>query len=69
MLQTEVLPKPNLDKIPDVYDPYQCNLPADLKKVAFEELREDDTIRQQALAGMRDWIAKHPYIKRCRTGE
>lgn len=68
MLETEVFPKPNLDKVPEEYDPYQCSLSSRFRKIAFDELREDDTIRAQALAQMREWIAKHPYIKRCRTG-
>uniref|UniRef100_A0A336M0H0 CSON009693 protein n=1 Tax=Culicoides sonorensis TaxID=179676 RepID=A0A336M0H0_CULSO len=67
MLETEVLPKPNLEKVPEEYDPYQCNLSPRYKQIASDELREDDTIRAQALAQMREWIAKHPHIKKCRT--
>lgn len=69
MLETEVLPKPNLEKVPEEYDPYQCNLSPKFKEMATEDLREDDTIRAQALAQMREWIAKHPHIKKCRTGK
>lgn len=69
MLETEVIPKPNLEKVPEEYDPYQCTLPAKFKEIATEDLREDETIRAQALAQMREWIAKHPYIKKCRTGK
>ncbi|KAM7358519.1 clavesin-1 isoform 2-T3 [Cochliomyia hominivorax] len=51
----------------DDFDPYVCSLPANLKKVAKEELHEDENIRKQALAQFREWIAKHPHIKKCRT--
>lgn len=68
MLETEVLPKPNLEKVPEEYDPYQCNLAPKFKQIAQEDLREEETIRTQALAQMREWIAKHPHIKKCRTG-
>lgn len=47
---------------------YVCELPEDVKKMALEELREDDNIREQSLEQMREWINKHPNIKRCRTG-
>lgn len=48
---------------------YVCQLPEATKKTALEELREDDNIREQSLQQMRDWINKHPNIKRCRTGK
>lgn len=32
------------------------------------ELREDDLRKSQALAQMRDWLAKHPYLKEIRQG-
>lgn len=48
---------------------YTCQLPEDIKKIALEELREDDNIREQSLNQMREWINKHPAIKRCRTGK
>ncbi|XP_063702524.1 clavesin-2 [Culicoides brevitarsis] len=67
MLETEVLPKPNLDKVPEEYDPYQCTLAPKFREIASADLREDDTIRAQALTQMREWIAKHPHIKKCRT--
>lgn len=35
--------------------------------MAKEELREDENLRTQALTQFREWIAKHPNIKRCRT--
>lgn len=67
MLETQILPKPCLEKVPDEYDPYQWSLPPAFKKIAQEELREDETIRTQSLTQMREWIAKHPHIIRCRT--
>lgn len=48
---------------------YVCQLPEAAKKTALEELREDDSMREQSLTQMREWINKHPNIKRCRTGE
>lgn len=47
---------------------YVCSLPEDVQKIALEELREDENIRDQSLEQMREWITKHPNIKRCRTG-
>lgn len=47
---------------------YICKLNDTDKKRALDELREDDNIREQSLAQMRDWINKHPNIKKCRTG-
>lgn len=49
------------------FDPYVCPLNTQFKKLAKDELREDENIRTQALAQFREWIAKHPHIKRCRT--
>lgn len=46
---------------------YVCKLPEDVKKTALEELREDENIREQSLQQLRDWISKHPNIKKCRT--
>ncbi|XP_019865108.1 retinaldehyde-binding protein 1 isoform X2 [Aethina tumida] len=46
---------------------YICKLNDTDKKRALDELREDDNIREQSLAQMRDWINKHPNIKKCRT--
>ncbi|KAK9883995.1 hypothetical protein WA026_004930 [Henosepilachna vigintioctopunctata] len=46
---------------------YVFQLPDAEKKKALDELREDDNIRKQSLDQMRDWILKHPNIKRCRT--
>jgi hypothetical protein len=35
---------------------------------ARDELREDDTRKEQALKHFREWIAKHPFIKNIRQG-
>ncbi|KAL1512925.1 hypothetical protein ABEB36_002426 [Hypothenemus hampei] len=48
-------------------DDYICTLTEQEKKKALDELREDDNIREQSLQQVRDWISKHPNIKRCRT--
>jgi len=50
-------------------DTYVCTLSDELQKFAKKELREDEKTREQALAQMRDWIAKTDYIKDCRVGE
>ena len=39
------------------------------RKKAVEEIREDESRREQSLEQFREWIAKHPFIKRVRTGE
>lgn len=69
MLEAENLPIPNLETKPSEYDSYQCTLPAKYKEMAKEELREDESVRTQSLAQFREWIAKHPHIKKCRTGK
>ncbi|KAL3287324.1 hypothetical protein HHI36_001799 [Cryptolaemus montrouzieri] len=46
---------------------YIFQLPDAEKKKALDELREDDNIRTQSLDQMREWIQKHPNIKKCRT--
>lgn len=48
---------------------YVCQLPESDKKKALEELREDCNIREQSLNQIREWIEKHPNIKKCRTGQ
>lgn len=49
------------------YPSYACTLSSAMKQVAKEELHEDENIRRQALAQFREWISKHPHIKKCRT--
>lgn len=72
VLETEVLPTQTADLVGrqtnnDYYEPYVCSLSPALKRVAKKELHEDDNIRGQALTQFREWISKHPHIKRCRT--
>lgn len=38
------------------------------KSKALDELREDDSRRQQALQQFREWISKQSHITNCRTG-
>lgn len=54
-------------KNPSKYEPYRFTLDEKYKKIAKAELREDDNLREQSLAQMREWIAKSSYIKKCRT--
>ncbi|XP_055536184.1 alpha-tocopherol transfer protein-like [Wyeomyia smithii] len=56
-----------VEKCPEQFDEYRCTLSEKYRQIAKEQLREDDTLREQALEAMRAWIAKHPYIRRCRT--
>lgn len=35
---------------------------------ARDELREDDTRKEQALKHFREWIVKHPFIRNIRQG-
>ena len=67
MAETEAVP--NLCKAPEKYDEYNFSLADTYKQMAQDELREDDSIRESSLQQFRDWIAKHPLIKKCRTGE
>uniref|UniRef100_A0A182QRU9 CRAL-TRIO domain-containing protein n=1 Tax=Anopheles farauti TaxID=69004 RepID=A0A182QRU9_9DIPT len=57
----------SIEKRPASYEPYEFTLPELYRKLAKEELREDDEIREQSLTQMREFIAKHPYIRKCRT--
>lgn len=38
-------------------------------KLAKDELREDENRKSQSLAQFRELIAKHPSIKKCRSGK
>lgn len=51
-----------------IQDHYVCELPESSRKLALDELREDDFVRQQSLDQMREWINKNSNIKKCRTG-
>ncbi|PSN51630.1 hypothetical protein C0J52_09444 [Blattella germanica] len=48
-------------------DGSEFRLSEELRLIAETELREDDASRKHALQQMREWIQKHPDIKRCRT--
>lgn len=39
------------------------------KEIAKLELREDEQRKQQALAHFREWLNKHPYIRKVRQGK
>lgn len=67
MLETATPVYLSLSTTPETFDPYVCNLSPKFKKIALDDLREDENIRSQALAQFREWIAKHPHIKKCRT--
>ncbi|XP_058460244.1 clavesin-2-like [Malaya genurostris] len=58
---------PSVEKIPNKYDDRIIEMNDFYKKIAEAELRENDNVRIQSLQQMREWIAKHPYIKKCRT--
>ncbi|ETN64131.1 hypothetical protein AND_004134 [Anopheles darlingi] len=62
------LPVPSLEKAPEKYDD-EAEEPTGLANIAetLEKLREEPLVREQNLKQMRDWIAKHPHIRRCRT--
>lgn len=40
----------------------------ELSEKARDEVREDASRKEQSLQQFREWIAKHSFIKRCRTG-
>jgi hypothetical protein len=43
--------------------------PLELSEKAKNELFEDESKKQQSLEQFREWIRKHPFIKKCQTGE
>ncbi|XP_053665391.1 clavesin-1-like [Anopheles marshallii] len=57
----------SIEKRPASYDQYEFTLSDQYRNIAKKELREEDEIREQSLVQMREWIAKHPYIRKCRT--
>ncbi|XP_039966000.1 clavesin-2 isoform X3 [Bactrocera tryoni] len=69
VLEAETKHKPETTECESTesFDPYTCSLSPALKLIAKEELHEDDNIRHQALHQFREWISKHPRIKKCRT--
>uniref|UniRef100_A0A182JBV8 Uncharacterized protein n=1 Tax=Anopheles atroparvus TaxID=41427 RepID=A0A182JBV8_ANOAO len=63
------LPAPSVEKTPEAYDDEGCEDPVGPKNIkkTLESIREDALVRRQNLAQLRDWIAKHPHIRHCRT--
>ncbi|XP_039451569.1 alpha-tocopherol transfer protein-like isoform X2 [Culex pipiens pallens] len=61
------MPTFTVEKCPQTYDEYKFVLDAPHLEKARSELNETDENRAQSLAQMREWIAKHPHIKKCRT--
>uniref|UniRef100_A0A182ISP0 CRAL-TRIO domain-containing protein n=1 Tax=Anopheles atroparvus TaxID=41427 RepID=A0A182ISP0_ANOAO len=57
----------SVTKSPSAYEAYKFELPELYREIAKEELREDDSVREQSLAEMRQWIANNPHIRKCRT--
>ncbi|XP_062549658.1 clavesin-2-like [Armigeres subalbatus] len=58
---------PKVSKSSTNYQPYEFSLSEQYREIAKQELHETDELRSQALLQMRDWIAKNPTIRRCRT--
>ncbi|EDS35644.1 conserved hypothetical protein [Culex quinquefasciatus] len=56
-----------VEKCPQKYDEYRFRLDANHLEKIRTELNETDENREQSLARMREWIAKHPHIRKCRT--
>uniref|UniRef100_A0A023EPK9 Putative lateral inhibition n=1 Tax=Aedes albopictus TaxID=7160 RepID=A0A023EPK9_AEDAL len=57
----------SVEKSPKEYHPYSSNLSDGERSLAKDQLGEDDTLREQALQQMRELIATHPHIRKCRT--
>nr|XP_029726567.1 uncharacterized protein LOC109399208 isoform X2 [Aedes albopictus] len=57
----------SVEKCPKEYHPYSSNLTDGERSLAKDQLGEDDAVRVQALQQMREMIASHPHIRRCRT--
>ncbi|XP_038121911.1 alpha-tocopherol transfer protein-like [Culex quinquefasciatus] len=56
-----------VEKCPQSYDEYKFTLDERHLEKARNDLNETDENRSQSLAQMREWIAKHPHIQKCRT--
>ncbi|XP_035906054.1 alpha-tocopherol transfer protein-like [Anopheles stephensi] len=63
------LPLPCLEKVPESYDDeYEHPQGPESINKTLEVIREvDRSTVEQNLAQLRDWIAKHPHIRQCRT--
>jgi CRISPR/Cas system CMR-associated protein Cmr5 small subunit len=44
------------------------NLSEKYKELAKTNVREDESRREQSLEQFREWLSKHPFIKKCNTG-
>uniref|UniRef100_A0A182NI46 CRAL-TRIO domain-containing protein n=1 Tax=Anopheles dirus TaxID=7168 RepID=A0A182NI46_9DIPT len=56
-----------MDKRPREYAPYRTTLDAQDLHHAAKELHENEDTRDASIAQLREFIAKHPQIVRCRT--
>lgn len=50
-------------------DQYVCTLPQEVCKVAEAHLGEEEQSRAAGLQQMRNFVASHPLITKCRMGE
>ncbi|XP_053688758.1 clavesin-2-like [Sabethes cyaneus] len=57
----------SVDKSPAEYKTYKSTLTDQERQLAKVELGENDASREQCLQQMRDWIARHQHIQKCRT--
>ncbi|EDS40102.1 conserved hypothetical protein [Culex quinquefasciatus] len=57
----------NVEKKPATYDVYESTLEPKYQERARSELNEESFRIEPAIARMREFIAKHPQIQRCRT--
>ncbi|XP_055630981.1 clavesin-1-like [Toxorhynchites rutilus septentrionalis] len=57
----------SVEKKPSEYKSYVCVLSDRDRQQAKLTLGEDEAVREKALQHMRDWIARHQHIKKCRT--
>lgn len=58
---------PCLDKAPEKYDDRLAEMDDFYLRLAKQLIREDPELQEQSLRQFRDWIAKHPHIKKVRT--
>lgn len=49
-------------------DEYVTTLKEETLEMARVELREDPSLRKQALVSLREWVYQNPRIKNCRLG-
>ncbi|XP_053665246.1 alpha-tocopherol transfer protein-like [Anopheles marshallii] len=56
-----------MDKHPREYAPYRSTLDECDRALAAQDLHENEDTRDSSIAQLREFIAKHPQIVRCRT--